>query len=80
MNVQTINDIYFYNYLLKKISEFYKNDVASYKTEKFTTRWNLQKMLHRAKPKTTILYPELSFLLRYTPSLSTPILQDFCKI
>jgi hypothetical protein len=27
-----------------------------------------------------ILYPELSFLLRYTPSLSTPILQDFCKI
>ena len=24
-----------------------------------------------------ILYPELSFLLRYTPSLSTPILQDF---
>jgi hypothetical protein len=28
----------------------------------------------------TILYPELSFLLRYTPSLLTPILQDFCKI
>jgi hypothetical protein len=27
----------------------------------------------------TILYPELSFLLRYTPSLSTPILQDFVK-
>ena len=27
-----------------------------------------------------ILYPELPFLLRYTPSLSTPILQDFCKI
>ena len=27
-----------------------------------------------------ILYPELSFLLRYTLSLSTPILQDFCKI
>ena len=24
-----------------------------------------------------ILYPELSFLLRYTPSLSTSILQDF---
>ena len=24
-----------------------------------------------------ILYPELSFLLRYIPSLSTPILQDF---
>ena len=31
-------------------------------------------------PNNTILYPELSFLLRYTPSLSTPILQDFCKI
>ena len=28
----------------------------------------------------TILYPELSFLLRYTTSLSTLILQDFCKI
>ena len=27
-----------------------------------------------------ILYPELSFLLRYTTSLSTLILQDFCKI
>jgi len=27
-----------------------------------------------------ILYPELSFLLRYTTSLSTPILQNFCKI
>jgi hypothetical protein len=27
----------------------------------------------------TILYPELSFLLRYTPSLSTPILQDCVK-
>jgi hypothetical protein len=40
MNVQTINDIYFYYYLLTKISEFYKNNVASYKTEKFTTRWN----------------------------------------
>ena len=26
-----------------------------------------------------ILYPALSFLLSYTPSLSTPILQDFCK-
>ena len=26
---------------------------------------------------TAILYPELSFLLRYTPSLSTLILQDF---
>ena len=28
----------------------------------------------------SILYPKLSFLLRYTPSLSTPISQDFCKI
>ena len=28
----------------------------------------------------TILYPELSFLLRYTTSLSMLILQDFCKI
>jgi hypothetical protein len=27
-----------------------------------------------------ILYPELSFLIRYTTSLSTLILQDFCKI
>ena len=27
-----------------------------------------------------ILYPELSFSLRYTISLSTLILQDFCKI
>jgi hypothetical protein len=26
-----------------------------------------------------ILFPELSFLLRYTPSLSAPILQDFVK-
>ena len=28
----------------------------------------------------SILYPELSFPLRYTPSLPTPISQDFCKI
>jgi hypothetical protein len=35
MNVQTINDIYFYYYLLTKISEFYKNNVASNKDKKY---------------------------------------------
>jgi len=32
------------------------------------------------KLRSIILYSELSFLLRYTTSLSTLILQDFCNI
>jgi hypothetical protein len=37
-------------------------------------------VIEQRKNEFDILYPELSFLLRYTPSLSTPILQEFCKI
>jgi hypothetical protein len=37
-------------------------------------------VIEQRKNEFDILYPELSFLLRYTPSLSTLILQEFCKI
>jgi hypothetical protein len=52
-------------------------------TQQMDVHSSIQSQLSSSKQSSsgaTILYPELSFLLRYTTSLPTLILQDFCKI